>query len=464
MLVKERTGFVHAALLCALLGCAHATAPRSPAESIAAVRAGALDQCAGRLWANVRFGGDSGAFAALREAVTQANEAAKSDWAYSEEDQRVRGLRQTLDGLADATTETEWNSARDAAETRVAAAASEARAHQGVDYAAIRARLNVWNRAAEAATAYWRSGSRVQWHALDCLLAPRLRAARLDYGHALVEMVEQGQWPSSALHGPRAEFGALNASAQYFAADEIAQICQRLRLAASRDDRVRGMWALMRGKIECDPELPMSAADYVARYESESPLVARFLESLLQDTMAQQLRRRTALEQFGRSEVGRFHRIYAPDEREALAARMWAPVAAADRDNTAWLQGVLAERDWFDDAVDGAGAQSDGWLLIQHADHNPDFQREMLRRLEPYLATGRISRSNYALLWDRVAVKDRRPQRYGTQMACREGEWIADGGVEDPDNLDTRRAAFDLQPWREYQAQIGRIGGACARL
>lgn len=450
-------------LLSAALGCAHAPTARAPDDAIAAVRTGALDQCASDSWARLRFADDPAAFAALREAVTRADEGAKSDWAYSEADQRVRGLRQTLDGLADAATETEWNSARDAAETRVAAAASEARAHQGADYAAIRARLNVWNRAAEAATAYWRDGSRVQWHALDCVLAPRLRAARLEYGRALAEMVEQGQWPSSALHGPRAEFGALNASAQYFAADEIAQVCERLCLAASRDDRVRGMWALMRSKIECDPELPMSAADYVARYESESPLVARFLESLPQDTMAQQIRRRTALEQFGRSEVGRFHRTYAPDEREAFAARMWAPVAAADRDNTAWLQGVLAERDWFDDSVDGAGAQSEGWLLIQHADHDPDFQRGMLRRLEPHLSTGRISRSNYALLWDRVAVKDGRPQRYGTQMACREGEWIADEGVEDPDDLDARRAAFDLQPWQEYQAQIARIGGACVR-
>src|SRR5262245_51162857 len=109
-------------LLCATVSCAHEFGGRSPGVAIASVGAGALDECRADLWADLRFG-DEPAFRALRDAVTQADEAAKTDWAYSEQDQRVRGLRQTLDGLADASSPDEWRSARDVAEARLAAAA-----------------------------------------------------------------------------------------------------------------------------------------------------------------------------------------------------------------------------------------------------------------------------------------------------------------------------------------------------
>ncbi|MEL6790731.1 MAG: hypothetical protein AAFO78_09180 [Pseudomonadota bacterium] len=42
-----------------------------------------------------------------------------------------------------------------------------------------------------------------------------------------------------------------------------------------------------------------------------------------------------------------------------------------------------------------------------------DIQARVL--MEPYLKNGGVSGSNYAYLWDRVAVNTGRKQRYGTQ-------------------------------------------------
>jgi hypothetical protein len=53
-----------------------------------------------------------------------------------------------------------------------------------------------------------------------------------------------------------------------------------------------------------------------------------------------------------------------------------------------------------------------------------------------------------------VAGKDKRPQRYGTQMTCENGKATPLGGVEEPERLDERRAAMGLEPWKEYAQSI----------
>ena len=53
--------------------------------------------------------------------------------------------------------------------------------------------------------------------------------------------------------------------------------------------------------------------------------------------------------------------------------------------------------------------------FLKHADNDPEFQSFALARMEPYLETEGIKKSNYAYLWDRVAVNTDRKQRYGTQ-------------------------------------------------
>ena len=148
-------------------------------------------------------------------------------------------------------------------------------------------------------------------------------------------------------------------------------------------------------------------------------------------------------------------------EREPLAPVLWAFVSEADHENTIRLKAILTDRDWLDDSIDGEGAQSDGWLMIQHADRDPDFQRMMLARLEKYLDTTRLERATSALLWDRVAWKDNRAQRYGSQVTCEAGQLVARGGVEDPANLDMRRAEMGLQPWHEYQVLMTGLNGNC---
>jgi hypothetical protein len=97
---------------------------------------------------------------------------------------------------------------------------------------------------------------------------------------------------------------------------------------------------------------------------------------------------------------------------------------------------------------------------VQHADDDPDFQTLALGRMEPYLKSGRVKPANYAFLWDRVAVNTGKKQRYGTQPTweCTDGK-LELQPLEDPDNVNKRRAAMNMDTAEEGLENMAR--GVC---
>ncbi|HWW24642.1 MAG TPA: DUF6624 domain-containing protein, partial [Caulobacter sp.] len=136
--------------------------------------------------------------------------------------------------------------------------------------------------------------------------------------------------------------------------------------------------------------------------------------------------------------------------RQMVSRPLSAKICAVDADNTAWLKAEWRTSGWFTTARDGEVANQRAWLILQHADRDPAFQRAIL----PLLAgeTGLQARLNYAHLTDRVAVNAGEPQTYGTQGDCvAPGRWEPHP-VKDPAGLDARRATLTLPPEAEYQA------------
>ncbi|TBR23167.1 hypothetical protein EPO15_06560 [bacterium] len=148
-------------------------------------------------------------------------------------------------------------------------------------------------------------------------------------------------------------------------------------------------------------------------------------------------------------------RGYSKDETRAFMKGLDGQMVALDRRNTADLKGLLSSRDWFTVAEFGPEADAQAWLVVQHADLDGSFQKDVLRRLEPLAAKGQTSPANFAFLFDRVATNEGRLQRYGTQGGCAgPGVWRPNA-VEDPARTDERRAAVGLPPLADYVKQSG---------
>jgi len=134
-----------------------------------------------------------------------------------------------------------------------------------------------------------------------------------------------------------------------------------------------------------------------------------------------------------------------------------------DRENTARLEEIVDRWGWPDVSLVGEDGAHAAWLLVQHADHRPDFQERCLPLLAEAAERGQVSKGDVAYLTDRVRVKLGRPQVYGTQYA---GERTEGGTfvslpplVEDVEGLDVRRAAVGLGPWIEYERSMARLQG-----
>ena len=126
-----------------------------------------------------------------------------------------------------------------------------------------------------------------------------------------------------------------------------------------------------------------------------------------------------------------------------------ALVSAIDSLNTVWLKGVVAERGWPKASEVGEDGASDAWLLVQHADRDRAFQREVLGLMESAVAAGEASGSDFAYLTDRVRLAAGEPQVYGTQLNVVDGQPVP-FEIEDADGVDARRAAVGLMSLSDY--------------
>ncbi len=122
------------------------------------------------------------------------------------------------------------------------------------------------------------------------------------------------------------------------------------------------------------------------------------------------------------------------------------------RRNAGRLRAIVGDIGWPGRSAVGEDGAHAAWRILQHAIGEPELMRGMLPALAQATAAGEASRSDLAMLEDRIRVLEGRPQRYGTQYDWDEaGMWMVPvGTVEDPASIDVRRKAAGLAPmvWR----------------
>jgi hypothetical protein len=148
-------------------------------------------------------------------------------------------------------------------------------------------------------------------------------------------------------------------------------------------------------------------------------------------------------------------------EEKAEIEKLLAAVKKADNENTLWLKQVVETCGWPTRTFAGTDGASAAWLLIQHADAEPLFQRKCLD-LMVKLPRGEVSQQDIAYLTDRVLLAEGKKQIYGTQFTRETGE-LKPRPIEDQSNVDKRRAEVGLLPLAEYAAEMAKAYGGTAK-
>jgi hypothetical protein len=124
-----------------------------------------------------------------------------------------------------------------------------------------------------------------------------------------------------------------------------------------------------------------------------------------------------------------------------------------DRLNGAEMKRIVASVGWPTHTRVGREAGHMAWLIVQHQDADPAFQRHCLKLMEPLVAKGEVSGTDFAYLTDRVAINTGGMQIYGTQMSLVNGKAVPTR-LRDARRVDERRRQVGLGPLDEYQRLI----------
>ncbi len=105
---------------------------------------------------------------------------------------------------------------------------------------------------------------------------------------------------------------------------------------------------------------------------------------------------------------------------------------------------IVAQHGWPGRSLVGEEGAHAAWLLVQHADLDPAFQRSCLDLMQAAYANLEVTARELSFLTDRVLLSEGKAQKYGTQGA------LGTPSPEEEARIDANRLALGLEPWREF--------------
>lgn len=145
------------------------------------------------------------------------------------------------------------------------------------------------------------------------------------------------------------------------------------------------------------------------------------------------------------------------------SSEAWQRTVPVDRDNTAWLKNVVAEKGWPNRSMVGEDGSKAAFLIAQHATLDPAFQEEVLALMQAALEQREADPADFALLKDRVLLHQGKPQLYGTQFGTDPDGTMYLDTTEDLDGLDARRQTMGLPPIADYKKTLSELYHAKVR-
>ncbi|OGH91639.1 MAG: hypothetical protein A2534_00925 [Candidatus Magasanikbacteria bacterium RIFOXYD2_FULL_39_9] len=146
--------------------------------------------------------------------------------------------------------------------------------------------------------------------------------------------------------------------------------------------------------------------------------------------------------------------LMVEDDQKMRSGDQWN--SEIDRLNTERIKIIISQYGWPGKSLVGEEGANGVWLLVQHADHDVEFQKHALKFLQEAVANEEAEKSNEAYLVDRIKVNTGQPQLFGTQFYEDEKGQFGPRPIEDPENVEERRRIFGLEPFSEYQQLMER--------
>lgn len=152
-------------------------------------------------------------------------------------------------------------------------------------------------------------------------------------------------------------------------------------------------------------------------------------------------------DQYGRKQIKEVEAKYGLDSEQYKV--LWKMIVEKDSLNLIAVKNILDTRGWLGEDVVGERGNSALFLVIQHAEIST--QEKYLPMMREAVRNGKANAASLALLEDRVALRQGKKQIYGSQVnRDLKTNYYYVAPLDDPDNVDKRRAEVGLQPLSAY--------------
>lgn len=154
--------------------------------------------------------------------------------------------------------------------------------------------------------------------------------------------------------------------------------------------------------------------------------------------------------------------LHQMKKSDQLAASRWEEKWKKYKDstftsNTTRVEKIFNQYGFLGYNEIGEEASNIFWLIIQHSDKHPEFQKKILAQMALQVDKKNANATNFALLYDRVQVNAGLKQKFGTQLTYdvnKTGRAVPKIGILDSINVDLNRKHYDLEPYKNYLNQM----------
>lgn len=168
-----------------------------------------------------------------------------------------------------------------------------------------------------------------------------------------------------------------------------------------------------------------------------------------------------ARDQYARKVLMRFFEgnDFSIDERIEFEESFRPFLEAIDDENVAALRPILKRYSWQALADIDPSLVTQAYSIVQHGPL--DLQKASVEQIRPLVADGLVPSYAYVNMYDRIAESEDRPQRYGSQTICVDGQFVLYKYEGTPEELDARRSEMDLGPAQPYIDQMNERYNGC---
>jgi len=149
------------------------------------------------------------------------------------------------------------------------------------------------------------------------------------------------------------------------------------------------------------------------------------------------------------------HAMAVLDQKVMVKAKQsgsWDEFSGITKKNSDKLKAIIKKYGWPTISLVGKRSNRGAWLIVQHADHDVEFQEKCLKLMQKIWAENPndIAVTNLAFLKDRTLVNRGKKQLFGTQFYLNKKCKMVPKPIKDPKGLERIRAKYGLPPFKDY--------------